>query len=166
MRITVTGASPCDLALARAAMREAAAHARLPADAAVTLAFVDDARVRELNSRYRGIRRVTDVLSFGQRLPEGARGPDAAARLRRDVDGSLDVGDVVIAGAVAARQARRRRVSLAAEVAFLAAHGVLHLLGYEDETSAGYREMRRRGEEAMRRARTSSSRLSRRCLSD
>lgn len=153
MRITVTGVSPCDLALARAALRAAVAHAGLPADAAVTLAFVDDARMRELNSRYRGIRRVTDVLSFGQPLPEGARGADAAALLRRDADGSLEVGDVVIAGAVAARQARRRRVSLAAEVAFLAAHGALHLLGYEDETPAGHREMRRRGAEALRRAR-------------
>lgn len=134
-------------------MREALAHAKLPVDATLTLAFVGDARIRELNARYRGIDRVTDVLAFGQPLPAGARGADAVGRLRREVDGSLEVGDVVIAGELAARQARRRGWSLLKEVAFLAAHGALHLLGYEDETSAGYREMRRLGLAAVSRAR-------------
>lgn len=96
--------------------------------------------MRALNARYRGKRRVTDVLSFGQDL-RGAKGEPAVDRLRRDADGGLDVGDIVISAAQAQRQARRRRQPLVREVTFLGAHGALHLLGFEDDTPTGYREM-------------------------
>jgi probable rRNA maturation factor len=119
-------------------------------DAELVLAFVDDAAMRELNRRYRRKDRTTDVLSFGQTLRRGARGSSAAASLAREADGTLELGDIVISGAQAARQARRRGWSLKTEVAFLAAHGALHLLGYEDETRSGYREMLRLGREALK----------------
>ncbi|MGH2492965.1 MAG: rRNA maturation RNase YbeY [Candidatus Limnocylindria bacterium] len=120
-------------------------------DAELVLAFVDDAGMRELNRRYRRKDRTTDVLSFGQSLRHGAKGTRAAALLQREADGTLELGDVVISGAQAARQAKRRRRPLASEVAFLAAHGALHLLGYEDDTRAGYREMLRLGRDALKR---------------
>lgn len=123
-------------------------------DAELVIAFVDDLAMRELNRRYRRKDRTTDVLSFGQSLPRGAKGATAVASLRREADGTLELGDVVISGAQAARQAKRRRWPLATEVAFLAAHGALHLLGYDDETTAGYREMLRLGREAVRGERT------------
>ena len=113
------------------------------------LAFVDDAQMRELNRRYRQKDRTTDVLSFGQSLRRGAKGASAAASLEREADGTLELGDIVISVAQAARQAKRRRWPLATEVAFLAAHGALHLLGYEDDTTAGYRDMLRLGREAL-----------------
>ena len=116
----------------------------LPADARITVAFVGDDAMRALNDRYRRKDRTTDVLSFGQALGR-AKGEAAVKRLSRDVDGALDVGDIVISGAQAARQAKRRKHPLEREVAFLAAHGALHLLGFEDETPAGYREMVRLG---------------------
>lgn len=119
-------------------------------DAELAIAFVDDVQMRELNRRYRGKDRTTDVLSFGQSLRGGAKGVSAAAALRREADGTLELGDIVISGAQAARQARLRRWPLATEVAFLAAHGALHLLGFEDDTSAGYREMLRLGREALK----------------
>jgi probable rRNA maturation factor len=122
----------------------------LTRDAELVLAFVDDAAMRELNRRYRRKDRTTDVLSFGQTLRHGAKGASAAASLKREADGTLELGDVVISGAQAARQARRRRWPLATEVAFLAAHGALHLLGYEDDTRAGYREMLRLGRDALK----------------
>ncbi|MGH2377890.1 MAG: rRNA maturation RNase YbeY, partial [Candidatus Limnocylindria bacterium] len=59
----------------------------------------------------------------------------------REPDGSLELGDIVISAAQAARQAKRRRHSREREIAFLAAHGALHLLGFEDDSLAGYREM-------------------------
>ena len=114
------------------------------------LVFVDDAAMRELNRRYRRKDRTTDVLSFGHSLRRGAKGLSAATSLPREADGTLELGDIVISGAQAARQARRRRWPLATEVAFLAAHGALHLLGYEDDTGAGYREMLRLGRAALK----------------
>lgn len=115
----------------------------------MTVAYVDDAAMRELNRRHRRKDRTTDVLSFGQRLAAGAKGAAAASALEREPDGTLEVGDIVISVTQAERQARRRRAPLADEVAFLAAHGALHLLGYEDDTPAGYREMVRLGRAAV-----------------
>lgn len=130
-------------------MRSALRPYGVTKDAELVLAFVDDAQMRELNRRYRQKDRTTDVLSFGQSLRRGAKGARAAASLQREVDGTLELGDIVISAAQAARQAKRRRWPLATEVAFLAAHGALHLLGYEDDTTAGYREMLRLGREAL-----------------
>ena len=141
MRISVRGSVPCELAPVRAATRAAVRPFGLPADAALTIAFVGDIVMRDLNRRHRGKDRTTDVLSFGQDLPAGVKGAAAVAHFPRDLDGRLEVGDIVISGTQAARQAARRGHPLVREVAFLAAHGALHLLGHEDETSAGYREM-------------------------
>jgi len=84
----------------------------------VTIAIVPDARVRQLNHRYRRRDRVTDVLSF-----------------MSDEHGYL--GDVVIAAGVARRQARAAGHSLQTELRVLALHGLLHLLGYDHERDAG-----------------------------
>jgi probable rRNA maturation factor len=137
----VTGEAPVDLAPVRRAIRAALRPYGLPRDTLEALAFVEDAAMRELNRRHRRIDRTTDVLSFGQRLPRRAKGAAATAALGREPDGTLELGDIVISPAQAARQARRGRRPLGREVAYLAAHGALHLLGFEDETPAGYREM-------------------------
>ena len=130
-------------------MRAAARPYDVPAGAVVTLAFVDDDEMRALNKRYRRKDATTDVLSFGDALPRGVKGMKAVARLSPDADAVLRIGDVVISSAQAARQARRRRSPLGEEIAFLAAHGVLHLLGFDDRTEPGYREMRALGRAAV-----------------
>ena len=137
-------------------MQAAARPYRVPAGTEITLAFVDDDAMRVLNHRYRRKDKTTDVLSFGDELPAGVRGLAAALRLSPGPDGVVQLGDVVISGAQAARQARRRRWPLSSEVAFLAAHGVLHLLGYDDETDTGYREMLALGRTAVASARQRS----------
>jgi probable rRNA maturation factor len=152
VRITIAGEAPCDLAPVRRAMRRAARQYGLPKDAEVHLAFVSDAVMKEMNGRFRKIDRTTDVLSFGEALPAGAKGtgavPHIAAR-RPHHGGRFDLGEILISAEQAAKQARRRRKPVVEEVAFLAAHGTLHLLGFEDETPAGYREMVRLGREAV-----------------
>ena len=156
MKIAVTGEPPADVSLARRAMRIAARPYRLPRGTSVTLAFVADDEMRALNRRYRRKDRTTDVLSFGEAWPAGTKGRDAAAGLQAGPDGVVRLGDIVISATQAARQARRRRWPLAAEVAFLAAHGTLHLLGFDDETPAGYREMLALGRAAVATARQHS----------
>jgi rRNA maturation RNase YbeY len=59
-------------------------------------------------------------------------------------EGREILGDVVISLDTAARQARRRRVALIHETAYLIIHGVLHLLGRDDSTRSGFLSMKRK----------------------
>jgi rRNA maturation RNase YbeY len=101
--------------LARTAGRALAAVGR-PAGT-VEVAVVDDAEIRRLNGRYRGIGRRTDVLAFP------LESPDAPGQL---------VGQIVVSAETARRQARRLGVPLALELDLLVTHGTLHLVGYDD----------------------------------
>ena len=153
MRIAIAGEAPCDLAPVRQAIRRAVRPYGLPRDAEVHLAFISDAQMRALNKKFRRIDKTTDVLSFGEAIPARDRGAGAIAHIngrRAENGGSFDLGEVLISPEQASRQARRGKRAVREEVAFLAAHGVLHLLGYEDETPAGYREMVRLGHDAAR----------------
>jgi len=100
------------------------------ARAELSIALVDDATIAELNERYRGIARATDVLSFS--LREGAHAERRGPLL----------GDVVVSLDTAAVQARRARRSLDDEVLRLLIHGTLHLLGHDHERDAEARRMR------------------------
>ena len=153
MRIAIAGEAPCDLAPIRQAIRRAVRPYGLPPDAEVHIAFISDPEMRALNKKFRHIDKTTDVLSFGETIPARDRGAGAIAHIngRRAANGGgFDLGEILISPEQASRQARRRKRPVMEEVAFLAAHGVLHLLGYEDETPAGYREMLRLGQDAAR----------------
>lgn len=93
--------------------------------AGVTLAFVSDRVMRELNKRWRGKRGTTDVLSF----------PAGQAEFEK-VEG-VTLGDVVISVEQAARQAGEHGLSFENEVEQLILHGVLHLCGYDHEIDDG-----------------------------
>jgi probable rRNA maturation factor len=95
--------------------------------AEVSLVLTGDAAIRRLNRVYRGIDRPTDVLSFGQ---DGS--PRGAVRL---------LGDVVISLATGRRQARAAGRPLEAELAMLAVHGLLHLLGHDHAKPGEARRM-------------------------
>lgn len=97
---------------------------RAPGASEVTVALVDDAVIRRLNRRFLGKDRPTDVLAFPGDSPY--------------------LGDVAISVERARVQARRAGHPVAAEVALLAAHGVLHLLGYDDRTRRHRAELMRR----------------------
>lgn len=97
-----------------------------PADGAgVTVAFVSDRAMRELNWRWRGKHGTTDVLSF-------PAGQDEFEKVE-----GWTLGDVVISVEQAARQAAEHVLSFEMEVAQLILHGVLHLCGYDHETDKG-----------------------------
>ena len=119
------------------------------ADGEVTVALVGDQQIRRLNLRFRGLDRVTDVLSFPMKgATPGPRslGPD----LWPLASGPRYLGDVVIATGVALRQARVAGHSLATELRVLALHGLLHLLGYDHGRDTRHmegieRRLRRKG---------------------
>ena len=85
------------------------------------LRFTDDASIQELNATWRQRDQATDVLSF-------AALDDAPAWLD---DASVELGDIVISLDTARRQALDHGHSLQRELAWLASHGLLHLLGWD-----------------------------------
>lgn len=92
----------------------------------ISVTFVDDEAMTELNREHRGQNKPTDVLSFSQlegeelaALPEGA---------------PLLLGDIVISLERCQAQAMEYGHSFGRELGFLAVHGMLHLLGYDHAT--------------------------------
>ena len=93
--------------------------------AGVTVAFVSDRAMRELNRRWRGKRATTDVLSFPAGQDEFEKGEGES------------LGDVVISVEQAARQAEEHGSEFENEVEQLILHGLLHLCGYDHERDGG-----------------------------
>jgi probable rRNA maturation factor len=99
----------------------------------VTVCFVDDREIAQLNRRFRGKPKPTDVLSF----PVNADGPDNFPSDR----GTKFLGDIAISPEAAKRNARRLGRTLDEELRVLILHGVLHLAGYDHETDHGEMEV-------------------------
>jgi probable rRNA maturation factor len=107
-------------------------------DLELSVALMGEQEIRELNRKYLDRDEVTDVLSFPQLSGEEIRG----LRQEGPVEGRPEpVGDIAVCLTVARRQAAERGLSEAREVELLATHGLLHLLGYEDETESGAKMM-------------------------
>lgn len=107
-------------------------------DAEISLTFTDNEGIRAINDEYRGIDRATDVLSFPM-----LDFSDDEADAEFETDGEMVMlGDIVISAERAAEQAAELNHSLRRELAFLTAHSVLHLLGYDHVgNEEGEREM-------------------------
>lgn len=114
-------------------------HEKFTDDAEVSVSFVSDNEIRLLNRNYRDKDKSTDVLSF----PLGENGvydsnPETGAKL---------LGDIVISIETAVRQAFAYGHSIEREVGFLTVHSMLHLLGYDHETSPEDAKIMREKEE-------------------
>lgn len=107
--------------------------------AELSVTFVDPEEIRILNRDYRGVDKVTDVLSFPQ-----FEGADEMPQ-----QGELCLGDVVICREKAAGQAEEFGHSFEREIIYLFTHSVLHLLGYDHMTDEDKRQMRQKEEEVM-----------------
>lgn len=116
----------------------------VPRRAELSLLFVDEATMADLNSRHMGSTGPTDVLAFpledegleqGRWPDNGTAGPDRPVPVPDDMP--LLLGDVVVCPSVAARQAPEHAStplhggSLDDELALLIVHGVLHILGMD-----------------------------------
>lgn len=112
----------------------------------VSVTFVDNEGIRELNRKFRNLDRPTDVLSFPLFDYDGTEGEPAVDELV----GML--GDIVLSLEQAQLQAEEYGHSTEREIAFLTVHSMLHLLGYDHETGEeDEADMRRRQREIMER---------------
>lgn len=103
----------------------------------ISLSFVDNKEIHELNKIYRGIDRPTDVLSFPMLDEEF------------DFDIELEeksLGDIVISLERAFEQSLEYNHSFEREVCFLVCHSMFHLLGYDHDTEENTKEMREKEE--------------------
>jgi probable rRNA maturation factor len=93
------------------------------ADKEISLSFVDDENIKQLNKQYLGKDRATNVISFS--LQEGEYG---------NINPQI-LGDIVISVETAQRDAKKENLTFTQELEFLIIHGVLHLLGYNHENT-------------------------------
>lgn len=121
----------------------------------VSVVIADDDTLRALNRKYRGIDKTTDVLSFAfDNQGEYYGDADAASDWAPDTDAAFilpphespDLGEVIVSYPQAQRQARAAARPIERELAYLIAHGVLHLIGHDhmqadDETLMNAKEV-------------------------
>jgi probable rRNA maturation factor len=133
MKVLVTTQGRAGRAIAASTVRRAAMEMlralELP-DAELSILLCGDREIHALNRDYRHKDKPTDVLAFAMREGEGG-----------EISGNV-LGDVVISLETAARQAVEHEHPVKTEVLMLLAHGLLHLLGWDHQTSAEDRRMR------------------------
>ena len=95
----------------------------IEADTEISVTFVDNARIQELNREFRGIDKETDVLSFPLLEKEELKTIDPTL--------PLALGDIVISVEKAMEQAESFGHSIEREISFLTVHSMFHLLGYD-----------------------------------
>lgn len=108
----------------------------LSTDVEVSISFVDNAEIKELNREYRGIDEATDVLSFPM-----------------DEDMLVPIpllGDIIISMETAIEQANEFGHSLDREIGYLVAHSMFHLMGYDHMNEVEKREMRSKEKQVMK----------------
>lgn len=122
-------------------------------DYQVGVVLTDDAAIRELNARMRGMDKSTDVLSFPSvTYKSGKTAKDSAKALRRALDiesGCIHLGDIAMSIDHVRAQAQEYGHSLAREAGYLLAHGLFHIMGYDHMVEADKTIMRAQEEKAM-----------------
>ena len=113
-----------------------------PGEYTLSLHLVGDDTIRELNHEHRAVNVHTDVLSFPLHDPSGMRFVLPPGQ-------PINLGDVVVSYPRVVAQAREYGHSEPRELAYLVAHGVLHVLGFDHEAETDRRRMRRAEEEAL-----------------
>ncbi len=104
----------------------------------VSIAFVGDKTIKQLNNRYRGVNRITDVLAF-------ASDYDSV-----DSTAAQFLGEIIIDYQQIKRQARKYGHSVKQELLFILIHGLLHLLGHTDKTEKEKKKMENVCQRALR----------------
>ena len=110
-------------------------YEKCPYEAEVNVILTDNEAIREINREHRGIDAPTDVLSFPmvdyERPADFDHVEDAAEDYFNPETGELMLGDIVISVDKVTEQAEKYGHSQTRELAFLVAHSMLHLCGYD-----------------------------------
>lgn len=109
--------------------------------AEVSVTFVSNKQIKDLNTEYRNINEDTDVLSF-------PLGQDGEYDINPET-GALQLGDIVISIEKAIEQATRYNHSIEREIGFLVTHSMFHLLGYDHVDGGLEATMMREKEESV-----------------
>jgi probable rRNA maturation factor len=96
----------------------------------ISIAFVNNEKIKELNNKFRNINEDTDVLSF-------------------PMDEEI-LGDIIISAEKALSQSKDYGHSFKREICYLVTHGILHLLGYDHKTDGEKKEMRKKEERILK----------------
>lgn len=102
----------------------------------ISISFVDNKEIHELNKQFRGVDRATDVLSF----------PMLSDEFEEVEYEEMSLGDIVVSLERALEQSIEYGHSFEREVCFLVCHSMFHLLGYDHDTEENTREMREKEE--------------------
>lgn len=94
--------------------------------AGISIAFVGQGKIRELNRKYRSKNKVTDVLAFGD---------DNKYNAQMTGDRQQELGEVVICLREVRKNAKKYNSTFEKELAKILIHGILHLLGHDHEKS-------------------------------
>lgn len=120
----------------KAVMKECLAYEGYSDDYEVSLSFVTNDEIKELNNNFRGIDKVTDVLSFPMLTDD-----------EFDIEYEEEsLGDIVISVERASEQAEEYGHSLEREICFLVCHSMFHLLGYDHMEEDEAKDMHAREE--------------------
>ncbi|KXL54485.1 endoribonuclease YbeY [Anaerotignum neopropionicum] len=112
----------------------------------VSISIVDNEEIRQINKQYRGIDGATDVLSFPLLTFEEGERPDFNEK------NEVLLGDIIISLERAKEQAEEYGHSVKRELAFLTAHSMLHLLGYDHMEEEEEKEMFQKQREILNKA--------------
>ena len=93
-------------------------------DKEISILLMGDDDIRQLNKKFRGYNKPTDVLSFPQNADEDP-----------PIPGEIILGDIAISLDIAKIQAKEHGLKLKEEIILLLIHGILHLLGFDHEIS-------------------------------
>ena len=107
----------------------------------VSVVFVGDQKMRELNRKYRGKDKTTNVLAFASNANRVTQNAGNATRYTLHATDQLDLGDIFISIPEAKREAKKYGWTIRYTVAHLTLHGFLHLLGYGHIKNKDAREM-------------------------
>ncbi len=111
----------------------------------ISLVIVGEKRIKLLNKKFRGIDKITDVLSFGNEEAENKKAENKSGKFAEFINppgNVLYLGEIFICYSQAEKQAMQKNHSVKKELSILLIHGILHLAGFDHKEEYEKSEMK------------------------